>query len=61
MPKVIIVVEGGCVQEVQTDDPALDIFVVDHDGQEENPNTRMVDGSPADVWPATIHPITLDI
>lgn len=61
MAKVIIIVKNGCVQEVQTDNPALDIFVVDYDIREENPNTEIIDGYSADVWPAIPTPITLDL
>lgn len=61
MAKVIVIVEGGCVQEVQTDDSTIDVIIVDYDGREENPNTQRINGHPADVWPATLYPITLDI
>ena len=60
--KVVIVVEGGCVQRVLAADPAgLDVIVLDYDGQDENANRTPVpgddDGRCADVWPTTVEPL----
>lgn len=59
--KVIVIVSGGCIRDIQTNDPTLDAIVVDYDCNEETPNTRIVDDNLADVWPVTLSPITLDV
>lgn len=63
MTRVIVIVEGGCVQAVQADDPDIEVTIVDYDCQEENLNLKRTDGSTAsaDVWQAIVDPITLDI
>lgn len=61
--KVILVIEGGCLREVLCERPdALEVTVVDRDGQEELANSTRVprdDGSweTADVWPAIAEPL----
>lgn len=61
--KVIIVIEGGCVQCVQSNKPEnLEVIVVDYDGQDLLANRKEVAPREfADVWPIPIDPITLDV
>lgn len=35
--KVIVIVSGGCIRDIQTNDPTLDAIVVDYDCNEETP------------------------
>lgn len=61
--KVVIVIEGGCIQCVQSDNPEnLEVIVVDYDGQDLSENQKEVTpGEFADVWPAMINPLSLDV
>lgn len=60
--KVVVIVEGGCVQAIQSNDPELNIIIVDYDGQDLLANRKeMAPGEFADVWPASVEPITLDL
>lgn len=63
MIKVVVIVEGGCVQWVQSDNPEqVEVIVVDYDGQDLLANRKeMAPGEFADVWPASVEPITLDL
>lgn len=61
--KVVVIIEGGCVQWVQSDNPEqVEVIVVDYDGQDLLANRKEVTpGEFADVWPAMIDPLTLDL
>lgn len=66
MSKVIIVIEGGCVQAVLSDDPNTNMTIINYNTQKKTPNFKYIHQPNssfelANVWRAPIDPITLDV